>query len=243
MEPTTKKTPKKTLVKLPFSDMAAWGVRGSYKQSTMDFQGDALRVTYPAKKFGGGSVANFDASPKGLPARHVALMYTVTFESDFDWVKGGKLPGVFIGSGKGGAGKVFSKDAASVRMMWRRDGDAEAYVYLPKGAPEMPKVEGMVRGNGHGDSLWRGVVAFKKNAPNTVRIEVKVNAPGKSDGVLTVTVNDKTCTVQGVTFSLDPKNVVSGIGFVTFFGGDDGTWAPSKACHAMFRDVALEILG
>ena len=52
------------------------------------------------------------------------------FGSEFDFVKGGKLPGLY-GGGTSCSGGAESERCFSTRFMWRRDGDGEVYGYLP----------------------------------------------------------------------------------------------------------------
>ena len=52
------------------------------------------------------------------------------FGSEFDFVKGGKLPGLF-GGDTSCSGGAESERCFSTRFMWRREGDGEVYGYLP----------------------------------------------------------------------------------------------------------------
>ena len=72
----------------------------------------------------------------GIPETDsLTLKYDVKFEKDFDWVKGGKLPGLFGGavSCSGGA-DAAELGCFSTRLMWRAEGDAELYLYAPQPA-------------------------------------------------------------------------------------------------------------
>lgn len=57
--------------------------------------------------------------------------YRVRFEHGFDWVKGGKLPGLFGGRGNTGGNVPDGSDGWSGRMMWRQSGEATQYIYHP----------------------------------------------------------------------------------------------------------------
>ena len=48
-----------------------------------------------------------------------------------DFVKGGKLPGLFGGEGNTGGGIPTGMDGFSARMMWRGSGRVVQYVYYP----------------------------------------------------------------------------------------------------------------
>ena len=58
------------------------------------------------------------------------LFVQIMFGSGFDFVKGGKLPGLF-GGGVSCSGGAESEECFSTRFMWRRDGEGEVYGYLP----------------------------------------------------------------------------------------------------------------
>lgn len=64
-------------------------------------------------------------------AKSVTLKYQVYFTPDFDWVKGGKLPGLYGGK-EGCSGGDSATDCWSSRMMWRTDGKGELYLYVSK---------------------------------------------------------------------------------------------------------------
>jgi hypothetical protein len=80
----------------------------------------------PARWPQGGS--EFYAAPLDISkASNVTLEYKVFFPSDFEWVKGGKLPGLY-----GGHARCSGGDPAlgcfSTRMMWRAGGAGELYL-------------------------------------------------------------------------------------------------------------------
>ena len=80
----------------------------------------------PKSKPQGGS--QFYAAPLDLRhARSVTFAYSVFFPSDFEWVKGGKLPGLY-GGRTGCSGGDAADDCFSTRMMWRKGGAGELYL-------------------------------------------------------------------------------------------------------------------
>ncbi|KAI9433885.1 hypothetical protein H4582DRAFT_1983164 [Lactarius indigo] len=84
----------------------------------------------PGQRPQGGS--QFYAAPLDLRnARSVTLAYSVFFPSDFEWVKGGKLPGLY-GGRTGCSGGDAADDCFSTRLMWRARGAGELYLYAPK---------------------------------------------------------------------------------------------------------------
>ena len=104
--------------------------------STWSNASSMLQVFYPEGSINpkqrpqGGS--QFYAAPLDVRhARSVTFAYSIFFPSDFDWVKGGKLPGLY-GGRTGCSGGDAADDCFSTRMMWRRGGAGELYLVRPQ---------------------------------------------------------------------------------------------------------------
>ncbi|KAG6375847.1 hypothetical protein JVT61DRAFT_2706 [Boletus reticuloceps] len=94
-----------------------------------------LQLVYPVHSVNPGSKpeggADFYATPLNLAgARNVTLEYSVFFPANFNWVKGGKLPGLF-GGHTGCSGGASAQDCFSTRLMWRPHGVGELYLVRP----------------------------------------------------------------------------------------------------------------
>ena len=63
------------------------------------------------------------------PATEAYLQYDVFFDASFDFVRGGKLPGLFGGKGHCSGGR--NDHCFSMRLHWREHGDVEIYAYMP----------------------------------------------------------------------------------------------------------------
>ena len=92
--------------------------------------GPVLQVTYAKDGFGSsGSGTQFYSlwNSTGDPFRTVLLTYEVAFDSAFDWVKGGKLPGLRGGPDANtcDGGSASDGTCFSTRVMWRKSGDGE----------------------------------------------------------------------------------------------------------------------
>jgi hypothetical protein len=80
----------------------------------------------PARWPQGGS--EFYAAPLDVSkANNVTFEYKIFFPSDFEWVKGGKLPGLY-GGHTGCSGGNAALDCFSTRLMWRAGGAGELYL-------------------------------------------------------------------------------------------------------------------
>ena len=92
----------------------------------------ALQVTYPAGSFshdtGGAQFENLWNTSDGSIFQSMMISYEVAFDQDFDWVKGGKLPGLRGGpniTGCSGGNEPNGTDCFSTRLMWRPNGAGE----------------------------------------------------------------------------------------------------------------------
>jgi hypothetical protein len=80
----------------------------------------------PARWPQGGS--EFYAAPLDVSkAKNVTFEYKIFFPGDFEWVKGGKLPGLY-GGHTGCSGGNAALDCFSTRLMWRAGGAGELYL-------------------------------------------------------------------------------------------------------------------
>ena len=92
--------------------------------------GPVLQVTYANGGFGSsGSGTQFYSlwNSTGDAFRTMLLTYEVAFDSTFDWVKGGKLPGLRGGPDANSCDGGSASDGTcfSTRIMWRKSGDGE----------------------------------------------------------------------------------------------------------------------
>ncbi len=153
-----------------------------------------------------------------MPAttRSACLSYFLWFPPDFDFVKGGKLPGIFGGLGPSGGKKVTGTNGFSTRYMWRRKGDGEVYAYI-------------IGNDRRGISLERGAWRFPRGKWTRLEQEVVLNTPGKQDGVVRVWVNGKLRMEKtGLVYRTTPDVTISGVMAHVFFGGKDPSWASTK---------------
>ena len=111
----------------PYPDKPPTGASGVSSPS-----GPVLRVTYPEGSFshdtGGAQFYSLWNTTDGSKFNSMMVSYEVAFDSGFDWVKGGKLPGLRGGlnsTGCSGGNKADGLDCFSSRIMWRKSGAGE----------------------------------------------------------------------------------------------------------------------
>jgi len=225
---------------------------------SIQLQGDAL--VFPIKRglVGSPSGASFKANPnKMLPSDRATLKYQVYFPPDFDWVKGGKLPGLCLSNdGKTcSTGSEWSTKSGSARVMWREEGRGIGYLYLPlvnKGntagnqamqnqpAPFKNAVQ-LNRENKSGLEVWHKKPdphQFNKGAWNDVSLTVILNTPGQANGIFELTINGKT-KKETLLYRTDGSVKINLVNFVTFFGGSGKEWASKKDTVIHFKNIQL----
>lgn len=165
----------------------------------------------------------------------VQLIYTLRFSQDFEFVKGGKLPGLCGGSENvSGGRRADGINGFSARLMWRKDGRGEAYVYH-KNQPDK-----------YGESFaFPEDFRFPTGTPIQVRLAVGMNRGGQRDGLLRVwmTLPGRVERLVVDRTDMEWRNAdafnVDSLLFETFHGGNDSTWAPTRSCYAEFTDIRI----
>ena len=190
--------------------------------------GNAMQVTYPAGRYGAAGSSSFLSDVQfgmGLPKTYEELYvaYDIRFAVDFDFVKGGKLPGLcgadvnqapHTGCNTGG-GYPTGYDGWSARGMWRENGILENYVYHAS------------QRNFYGDDeLWN--VSATPGVWHRVEHRVVLNTPGQKNGILEAWFDGtKVLSLNNMEYRKTNTIGINLFYFNTFFGGNDISWAPS----------------
>ncbi len=197
---------------------------------------DYLQVSYPkgsaspstTTKYGapkGG--AGFYAQYRMAPSDRLHMRYYLRFADNFDFVKGGKLPGLYGGTGNSGGNIPDGTDGFSSRIMWRENGEGEVYAYLPASTD-------------FGTSLGRGCFMFERGKWYSIEQELSLNKPGSSDGYVNIWVDGKPKFHAGnLNFRTTDALKINGVFFDTFFGGDDTSWVTPVDTHIDFGNFAI----
>jgi len=191
------------------------------------------------------------------PSLQYTLTYNVYFEPGFDFVKGGKLPGLC-----GGPSDVLASacvqpqpiNAWSYRLSFNVDGRLQMYIYdqsrLDVGAPTC----GICSIAGSGCNETTGVCPQNwYSAPNNFRFTigrwyelkayVKLNSYAEAkDGIAKLYVDGKLLTQRtNVKFrgSNDTSTLINTMWFNTFYGGDDSSYAPSTTTYIRFDNFVV----
>ncbi|XP_076463779.1 uncharacterized protein LOC143295957 isoform X2 [Babylonia areolata] len=170
----------------------------------------------------------------------MTLSYDLFFSDGFDFVKGGKLPGLFGGTTNCSGGR-HSDLCFSTRLMWRSHGDGEVYAYLPSHQdPGLCHSSHNHCNPDYGNSLGRGTWRFKTGEWQTITQRLTLNTPGQLNGKVEVWLNGHhVLTVSKLNVRQHGDIQIEGIFFSTFFGGSDHTWAPTVDCYTYYKNFVL----
>ncbi len=202
---------------------------------------------------GGSSGGAFDIESKSFfPRSAITFSYKLFLPDDFVFGKGGKLPGVCL-SPKNNLTKCANasnwlSDAGSVRLMWRDDAII-GYIYLPGAGPEETyKYQGekykkaTIPGERAGHDVFyekrKSVLKLQKGW-NDISMTVKLNDPSQKNGVLTVTVNGKTRSVDDIMYRKTSDTVISRVRVVAFRGGGSMDWSVPRQNTVKIKDLAI----
>lgn len=194
-----------------------------------------VRVQYPRGGVGNGQGGAQWATEfqrfRGRTYDEMYVSYRLRFRPGFDFVLGGKLPGLMGGEGNTGGDRPDGTDGWSGRMMWRRMGAAVQYLYHP----DQPTI--------YGDDLeWAegGERHFPTGEWITVEHRIVMNTPGERNGIVQGWYN-------GV-LALDRRDIrfrdvdtfaIDGFYFSTFFGGSGSQWASTRDEYIDYDDFVF----
>ncbi len=221
--------------------MGADSGRCNIVEDPLDKSRHVFEIKYPKGKIGqeehgGGAQWRFKFDKSYLKC---TIEYQVMFPAGFDFVKGGKLPGLCGGTSPAGGKKSDGSDGFSARIMWRERGEIFQYMYWMERAQEK---------NWGDDFPWKDLESkeqksfgFIPGQWHTLKTEITMNAPGERDGQIISWLDGKLALDQkgafrakGATFGIDSFN------FTTFFGGNMPDWAPTKDEVAYFADFVIK---
>lgn len=193
------------------------------------FAGKSLQLTFPAGISSCKGRKHCINWPVDLGVKLNQLYYGYRFKmaDDFEFIKGGKLPGIAGGKGNAGGQVPTGRDGWSVRMMWDGKGRLVQYVYHPDQKGQ------------YGDVLYFNVPGpIERGVWHTVQTLVQLNTPGKHDGrIVTWLDGEKVLTKEKMRFRDVKRLKISRFQFALFFGGHGPDWAPHKDEHIFIDDV------
>ncbi len=178
---------------------------------------------FQANTFGGGNGHNLRIPLP--PARDSQLEYRIRFDGNYDFSRGGKIPGLAGGSAPTGCVDT-NGSGFSARMMWRENGRLIGYVYDNNQSSDC------------GAAINTGF-SFKTNQWYRVKERVKLNTGRTGNGILQVWVDDQMVINRSnlAYMNESPTARVDWLLFHTFYGGSSQDWAPSRQTSVSYSEI------
>jgi hypothetical protein len=214
----------------------AWGAENGELRTEPGVPGRVLRVRYPAGSLDPGTMRKEWRPYGGMgfkkvifnkPVTCAILQYRIRFPQGFDFVRGGKLPGLYGGTGNSGGRIPSGRDGFSTRYMWLSRGRGQVYAYLPTSVT-------------YGTSIGKGKFSFTPGTWHEMKQQVVLNTPRVSDGVIRVWFDGRLVVDERSIRFRDVGSLgINGIFFDTFFGGNDDSWRTKVDTFVDFADFRV----
>ncbi|TFK22711.1 alginate lyase [Coprinopsis marcescibilis] len=222
----------------------------------------SLRVHYPKGSYRPGAeprggISFYSHGPASFDftrAQEATLGYSVWFPPDFDWVRGGKLPGLLGGNSKdeayGCSGGRKDTNCWSARLVWRAKGVGEIYAYLPpydipgfEANKALCSIPQNTCDDSFGISIGRGNFTLTPGAWTTVAERVKLNDVGRANGEMDLFVDGRRVLgARNIIIRPGAEGKIQGVYFSSFFGGSTPDWATPKDQDIYIADVSVAII-
>lgn len=200
-------------------------------EGSQAFSGRSLRVLYPQGGVGPGEGGAQWRLELGGSYDELYIAYRLKFGEGFDFVRGGKLPGLVGGEANTGGSPPDGTDGWSARMMWRQEGAVVQYVYHP----DQPGIYGE-------DLDWNlgGDRFFEPGQWHQVEHRIVMNTPGEHDGMIEGWFDGELALRrEGLRFRDVGSFAIDALYFSTFFGGSDETWAATKDEYVYYDEFVI----
>lgn len=199
--------------------------RASIEEDSL--HGKVLKVMYPKGSLGPKQGGIQFVKPLPI-AEEYYLNYYIKFKEGFDFVLGGKLPGLTSGGEKFTGGFHPDKgEGWSARYMWKKEGEMILYFY-------------------HLDmkDKWGDVVKmnvfFTPGKWYRITQHIKLNDADNFNGLMEVWVDGKkVINDEKVRYRLAPLGLIDTFYFSTFHGGNTPDWSPKKDSYIYFDDFKV----
>ncbi|MCF6194507.1 MAG: polysaccharide lyase [Kangiellaceae bacterium] len=185
-------------------------------------RGNVLRAFYPEGGIGPEQTGIQFVKPLP-PADEYYLDYYMKFEQGFDFVKGGKLPGLTSGGSLYTGGRHPNDGQGwSTRYMWIEDGEIIIYFYHVDMQHKW------------GDTVKMNV-KFKRGQWYRITQRIKLNSNRDFNGVMQAWVDgNKVLDHSDVRYRFAPLGNIDTFYFSSFHGGNTLAWAPSADSSILF---------
>nr|CAA6802828.1 MAG: Unknown protein [uncultured Thiotrichaceae bacterium] len=190
----------------------------------------SLRLNLPKYRSGcANDLGCYNWKPDlGVGLDSIYYSYWVKFPKSFDFVLGGKMPGIGSDKDGTGGGKPTGTDGFSVRAMWDSHGKMGQYVYHV----DQPKH--------FGDYVEWDMPLIEKGKWYHIKTFVRLNTPGQRNGMIRTWVNNKQVLNRAdMRFRNIKELKIQRFLFSVFFGGGGAEWAPKQDMILYMDDFVI----
>ena len=207
---------------------------GTYKQGGLDVMrgcgrdgSNCLRATYAPTSYGS---KRFHYTENLPPAREYTLNYDLRLSDNWQFKRGGKLPGLSATNYVSGC-QASQANGWTARIMWRDSGRMVQYLYHQD------------RTGPCGEDVAANGITLQPGRWYDVSLYVKVNSSaGARDGEIRMYLDGREVArrtglrLRGVSGN---SGLIERFLFSSFYGGNDSSWAPSTTTYAYFDNFAI----
>ena len=159
----------------------------------------------------------------------ITYSYWVKFPNNFDFVLGGKLPGIGSDKPNTGGNKPNGYDGWSIRSMWNRHGKLGQYVYH------------MDQKDKYGEFMEWNMPPISKGQWHHIQTTVQLNTPKQANGLIHTSVDGSmVLNRQNIRFRMTTGLKIERFLFSSFFGGTGKQWAPHKDEALYIDDINIK---
>ncbi len=184
-------------------------------------------------------------APLGGSYDELYFSYKIRFDDNFDFVRGGKLPGLCGGECNSGGDPPDGTDGWSARMMWRTNGSSGSptngdkanivqYLYYPDQPGTFAED---MRWDDTTPTDWK---SFDSDVWYQLQHRIVMNTPGSSDGIIQAWLDgEMVLDRQDIRFRTTSALKIDTLYFSTFFGGSSSQWETTKDEFAYYDDFVV----
>ncbi len=201
------------------------------KLKFIPWQGDiALTILFSKKQFGPFPGCNWKISFN--PVEKATLCYQIFIPTDFDFVRGGKLPGLAGGTGNTGGLIPNGRDGWSVRFMFKENGTLCAYAYYPDMNGDFGEKFFLMQDE--------SPALLRTGQWNRIELTIQMNQPQKNNGSISARLNGEGLfSTSEINFRKTETLKIDQLLFSCFMGGDDLSYAPAKDQSLFFKNFMI----
>lgn len=179
--------------------------------------GKGLQLNFPKGLSGCGKGCINWKPNLGGKFQRILYSYWLKFPSNFDFVLGGKLPGIGNHKANTGGDKPNGYDGWSIRAMWNRHGQLGQYVYHM----DQPKQ--------YGEFMPWNMPSISKGQWHHIETSVILNTPKQANGIIQTWVDGRqVLNRRNIRFRMMDGLEIERFLFSSFYGGSGREWAPKK---------------